>query len=103
MWKQGSTVPEKFRVCDVNGASIGTTGVITNFVLYQINSGTITAIDETAANSTNDLAWRFDSSAQQWIFNMSTKTAPQNVASRTYYYRIDLNDGTNIYFQFGLK
>ncbi|OLB40608.1 MAG: hypothetical protein AUH11_01485 [Acidobacteria bacterium 13_2_20CM_57_17] len=103
VWKQGSTVPAKFRVCDVNGVSIGTAGVIKNFFLYRINSGTIMAVDETATNSTNDLAWRFDSTAQQWIFNMSTKTSPQNVANQTYYYRIDLNDGTSIYFQFGLK
>src|SRR5207245_365359 len=94
VWKQGSTVPAKFRVCDVNGVSIGTAGVIKNFFLYRINSGTIMAVDETATNSTNDLAWRFDSTAQQWIFNMSTKTSPQNVANQTYYYRIDLNDGT---------
>jgi len=103
VWKQGSTVPAKFRVCDVNGVSIGTAGVVKNFVLYQINSGTITAVDETAVNSTNDLAWHFDPTAQQWIFNLSTKTAPQNVANQTYYYRIDLNDGSSIYFNFGLR
>ncbi|HKW34188.1 MAG TPA: SBBP repeat-containing protein [Candidatus Acidoferrum sp.] len=103
VWKQGSTVPIKFRVCDINGVSIGTAGVVTNLVLYKIGSGTIAPIDETAVNSTNDLAWHFDATGQQWIFNLSTKTAPQNVANQTYYYRIDLNDGTNIYFQFGLR
>ncbi len=102
VWKTGSTVPAKFRVCDTNGNSIGT-GVVKNFSLYQVNSGTISPIDETADNSTNDLGWHFDSTAQQWIFNMSTKTAPQNVANRTYYYRIDLADGTSILFVFGLK
>ena len=103
VWKQGSTVPAKFRVCDVNGVSIGTTGVIAGFVLYRINSGTIAPVDETTDNSTNDLGWHFDSTAQQWIFNMSTKTAPQNVANRTYYYQITLNDGSTILFDFGLK
>jgi len=102
VWKQGSTVPAKFRVCDANGNSIGA-GVIKAFVLYQINSGTISAVDETSDNSTNDLGWRFDPTAQQWIFNLSTKTAPQNVANRTYYYRIDLSDGSSIVFSFGLK
>ena len=103
VFKQGSTVPAKFRVCDVNGNSIGTTGLITGFVLYQINSGTIAPIDETTDNSTNDLGWRFDPTGQQWIFNMSTKIAPANKANQTYYFRIDLNDGTSIYFNFGLK
>ena len=71
--------------------------------MYQINAGTMAPVDESAANSTNDLAWHFDSTGQQWIFNLSTKTAPQNVANQTYYYRIDLNDGTSIFLQFGLK
>jgi hypothetical protein len=103
VWKQGSTVPAKFRVCDVNGNSIGTSGVITGFALYKTSAGTMTAVDETADNSTNDLGWRFDSTAQQWIFNMSTKTAPQNVANRTYFYQITINDGSTILFDFGLK
>jgi hypothetical protein len=102
VWKQSSTVPAKFRVCDVNGNSIGTPGVVSMFGLYKINGGTLAAVDElTIDNSTNDLGWRFDGS--QWIFNMSTKVAPLNVANQTYYFRIDLNDGTSIYFNFGLK
>jgi Bacterial Ig-like domain (group 3) len=103
VFKQGSTVPNKFRVCDALGNSIGTSGVITNFVLYQINAGTMAPLDETLDNSTNDLGWRFDPTAQQWIFNMSTKVAPANIANRTYYFKIALNDGSNILFDFGLK
>jgi uncharacterized protein YhfF len=103
VFKQGSTIPSKFRVCDANGMSIGTPSVITGFVLYQINSGVIAPVDESVDNSTNDLGWRFDPTGQQWIFNMSTKTAPQNIANRTYYYRISLNDGSTIMYNFGLK
>jgi hypothetical protein len=83
--------------------SIGTPGVITGFVLYQINNGTIAPIDEAVDNSTNDLGWRFDTTSKQWIFNMSTKTAPQNAPNKTYYYRITLNDGSTILYNFGLK
>ena len=54
-------------------------------------------------NSTNDLGWRFDPTAQQWIYNMSTKTSPINVANQTYYFAINLNDGSSIFFQYGLK
>jgi hypothetical protein len=104
VWKQGSTVPAKFRVCDANGVSIGTTGVVQNFVLYKTNKGTLANVDElTIDNSTNDLGWRFDSTAQQWIFNMSTKLAPINQTNVTYYFQISLNDGSSIFFQYGLK
>lgn len=34
--KQGSTVPAKFRVCDANGQSIGTPGVVADFRLTGI-------------------------------------------------------------------
>jgi hypothetical protein len=103
VFKQGSTVPAKFRVCDANGNSIGIPGVIKAFVLYEINSGTITPFSETASDSTNDLGWRFDPTAQQWIFNMSTQIAPVNKANQTYFFRIDLSDGTSIFFNYGLK
>src|SRR5207245_3951918 len=34
-FKQGSTVPAKFRVCDAAGRSIGTAGLVTSFNLVQ--------------------------------------------------------------------
>jgi hypothetical protein len=57
---------------------------------------------ETAFVDTNnpDTAFRFDPSAQQWIFNISTKNL---TAGSTYVFTITLNDGTTIVFQFGLK
>jgi hypothetical protein len=36
-----STSPAKFRVCDVNGVSIGTPGVVSSFFIYKIVGGTI--------------------------------------------------------------
>lgn len=72
VFKQGSTVPAKFRACDANGVSIGTP----------------------------DTAFRWSSSDQLWIFNISTKTQVKNV---TYIYLITLNDGSTIHFQFALK
>ena len=97
-------MPAKFRVCDKNGVSIGTGQVVTSFALYKTNHGTLTNVDELMVdNSTNDLGWRFDPTAQQWIYNMSTKTSPINVANQTYYFAINLNDGSSIFFQYGLK
>jgi hypothetical protein len=103
VWKQGSTVPAKFAVCDANGISIGTPGVVTNFNLVAIIHGTMTTVDEAPASTTPDTAFRWDSTGQQWIFNISTKSAPVNVANQTYMFQILLNDGSTINFQFGLK
>lgn len=101
VFNQGQTVPAKFRVCDANGVSIGTSGVVSNFLLTQIVSGTATTNVEDIVDTNNpDTAFRWDSTDQQWIFNIST----QNLAANsTYVYTISLNDGTTINFQFGLR
>jgi hypothetical protein len=99
--KQGSTVPAKFRVCDASGHSIGTPGVVASFNLIQRISGTVVnAVNETVVSTTPDTAFRWDSTAQQWIFNINTKSLSSNA---TYVYLITLNDGTTIQFQFGLR
>jgi hypothetical protein len=105
VFKQGSTTPAKFRVCDANGQSIGNPGVVVpgGFILYQTQKGTIANVDEVPDSTTPDTAFRWDPTGQQWIFNISTKYAPVNVVNQTYYFRISLNDGTSILFQYGLK
>lgn len=101
VFKQGQTVPVKFRVCDANGVSIGSAGVVSSFLLTQTVSGTVTTNVEDIVDTNNpDTAFRWDSTDQQWIFNIST----QNLAANsTYIYTITLNDGTTITFQFGLR
>ena len=44
VFKQGSTVPAKFRVCDANGNSIGTPGVVADFKLVQVTAGTVQTV-----------------------------------------------------------
>jgi hypothetical protein len=101
VFKQKSTVPAKFRVCDANGVSIGTPGVVANFRLIQIVSGTVVdTVDEAVDSTTPDASFRWDSTGQQWIFNMSTKSLSTNV---TYFYQITLSDSSTINFNFGLK
>jgi uncharacterized repeat protein (TIGR01451 family) len=100
VWKQGRTVPAKFRVCDAKGVSIGTPGVVTNFALVQIISGTATDVDETASSTSADSAFHWDATAQQWIFNISTSNL---TAGSTYVFRVQLNDGSSISFGFGLR
>jgi hypothetical protein len=101
VFKQGSTVPVKFRVCDANGVSIGTPGVVTGFVLTSYSilpPGAV--IDETVISTTPDTSFRWSSTDQQWIFNLNTKGLTKNV---TYFYTITLNDGSTIEVHFGLK
>ena len=100
VFKQKSTVPAKFRVCDANGASIGAPDVVSSFRLIQKSSGTVTEVDEAVVSTTPDTAFRWDPTAKQWIFNMATKSLPANT---TFYYRVTLNDSTTIDFLFGLK
>jgi len=61
------------------------------------------AVPKREASTTPDTAFRWDPSGQQWIFNISTKSAPVSVANQTYGFQILLNDGSSISFQFGLK
>jgi hypothetical protein len=96
-----STSPAKFRVCDANGVSVGTPGVVKTFVLYQIVNGTTTTVNESVDSTTPDTTFRWDPSAQQWIFNISNKNL--GPANQTYFFLITLNDGTAIPFSYGLK
>jgi hypothetical protein len=99
--KQGSTIPAKFRVFDANCNSVGTNGVVSNFRLIQIiNSTVVSSVNESEDSTTPDNQFRWDPTDQLWIFNVSTKTLQKN---KTYVYQIDLNDGSMIQFQFGLK
>jgi hypothetical protein len=101
VFKQGSTVPAKFRVCDANGVSMGTPGVVTDFKLTKTLTGTIeNIVNEDVISTTPDTAFRWSLSDQQWIFNINTKNLTKG---KTYVYRISLNDGSAIDFMFGLK
>jgi hypothetical protein len=101
VWKSGSTVPAKFRVCDASGNSISST-VVQSFYLVSIISGTVvTNPDETPNSTTPDTAFRWSAAPDsQWIFNINTKGL---AANSTYVYQITLNDGSVIQFQYGLK
>jgi hypothetical protein len=101
VFKQKSTVPAKFRVCDAQGNSIGTPGVVSSFKLSQIIIGTESTFpNEEPISTTPDTAFRWSASDQQWIFNINTKN---QTAGKTYVYLITLDDGSTIQFQFGLK
>jgi hypothetical protein len=103
VFKKGSTVPVKFRVCDANGTSIGTPGVVTGTpaapVLLSKSTGA-SGIDESVYSTTPDTSFRWDPSGAQWIYNQATSNLTSGV---TYTYRIPLNDGTWITYRFAIK
>jgi hypothetical protein len=100
VFKQGSTVPAKFRVCDANGVSVGTPGVVTSFSATSSSNASPAAVNEPIVSTTPDTAFRWDAAAQQWIFNISTKNLR---AGLRYNYTIGLNDGSQITFSFSLR
>jgi hypothetical protein len=101
VFKQGSTVPAKFRVYDANCNSVGTPGVVADFRLVQVITGTLmSTVNELVVSTAADPLYRWSATDQQWIFNTNTKGLAANA---TYVFRIFLNDGTNIDFRYGLK
>ncbi|MGE5054695.1 MAG: MBG domain-containing protein, partial [Acidobacteriota bacterium] len=103
-FRLGSVVPTKFAVCDANGNSIGTTGLVTGYGLVAMASSTTVTVDESAYSNTPDTAFRWDPTAMQWIFNQATKgNTSLNKSGVVYYFVINLNDGTSISFAYALK
>jgi hypothetical protein len=100
-FKQGSNVTAKFRVCDANGNSVGTDGVVSSFRLVQITgqSGS-QAVDQAVTSTTPFSDFRWDPTSQQWIFNIKTTSL---AAGYTYVFRVTLNDGTTFDFSFTLR
>ena len=107
VFKAGSTVPIKFRVCDANGNPVGGAVSVVKVgidghadpIVYNTVSN-VGPVDETVVSTTPDADFRWDASGQQFIFNMNTKNLKVGVH---YFYRIDLIDGTSIYYDFGVK
>jgi 6-phosphogluconolactonase (cycloisomerase 2 family) len=95
------TIPVQFRVCDSKGTSVSSSGVVSSFVLTAVNStpastpapqgGPFAFVGGALANGAGNAGWQF---------NLSTSNLS---AGNTYAYRINLNDGTNITFQFRLQ
>jgi hypothetical protein len=101
-FKRGSTVSAKFRVCDANGNSIGTPGVVSSFTLVGESDAPGVVLNEPVQGKGKgpSASFRWDPKAQQWIFNIDTKKLARGVK---YSYQVVLNDGTDILFAFALR
>src|SRR5262249_48345023 len=101
VFKKGSTVPVKFRVCDALGNSIGTPGVVTGTgaPVFVSSTSTNAAVDEAVVSTNPDATFRWDAAGRQWVFNASTRNLSSGVK---YTYSIPLNDGTSIVYSFAV-
>jgi parallel beta-helix repeat protein len=107
VFHRAGEVPVRFRVCDANGNSIGSPGVVTTFI----------AVDGPPPGTDGPDTWRFMGKSDDrdqdrdhddrigkdradprpfWEFNLELRRLP----SGTYNYIINLNDGTSIPFSF---
>jgi hypothetical protein len=100
VFKQKSTVPAKFRVCDANGNSVGLPGTVIGFGMLMSSSNNYSEANEVVDSTTPDTAFRWSPTDQLWIFNISTRSL---AANKGYLFRVALSDGTFIDFAFGLK
>jgi hypothetical protein len=104
--KGGSTIPVKFRVCGAAGTPIASANLVfapTGATLTMLSAvrGTIDNVNESGIIDVPDVAFRWDSSGQQWIFNMGTSNL---TAGQTYQFRVNLAYGPqSIPFVVGVK
>jgi hypothetical protein len=90
----------KFRVCDANGISQSTPGAVTNFAITNVIQGTLDQSVDLPVDpkpGTNGFVFAED---RLWLFRIDGKSLATGF---TYVFRIDLNDGSSITFQFGKR
>ena len=98
-FKLGSTIPIKFQLWDANGKNISTAiariylANVTNGIIGKERNGT------SSGNANTDNLFRYDTTANQYIFNLATKP----LALGTWQIRIELNDGTENKVNLSLK
>ena len=99
--KAGRTVPVKFSLIDANGVYISNINAVTGITYvavpcstFAINPGT----PITKATSTGNSTLRYDSTANQFIYNWKTPDSPG-----CYVLQVQLNDGSTYQSYFNLK
>lgn len=100
-YSRGSTVPVKFQICNGN-TKVDTSSVFSVHapVLVGRSTGTSSGVLEEVVSTAADANFRYDASSGQWIFNLNTKNLTEGV---TYYYEVQLSNGSKIPFSFHLR
>jgi hypothetical protein len=103
VFKQNETITLRFRVCDANGVSIGTAGVVTGDGTAQLvpAESLLAASAKPPKNPPNaPTPFTWNATDQQWVATLDLK---HHEKDNTYAYTIPLNDGTAIQVTFSLK
>lgn len=100
-YKLGSVLPVKFQLCDYNGYYVGSAYATISVakVSSVTDAGDTTEAVDAGQSADNGVVFRYDTTAQQYIFNLQTKNL------QTGYYRltVTLNDLSTIVTYFELK
>jgi PKD repeat protein len=101
-FKQGSTIPIKFRISDSSGAPV-TTAVATLTIQY-VMAGAPSEEPEVASTAAGDAGnqFRYSTDGDLYIYNLSTKGA-SFLAPYTYRAVVALDDGSTHSIEFSLK
>jgi hypothetical protein len=101
IFKGGSTVPVKFQLKNAAGQAVQAAG-LPQWMTPQIGGPTTAAVDEDAYTlaATSGGTYRWDGTAQQYIFNWSTKGS---TSGRFYRIGVKLDDGMTYYVNIGLR
>lgn len=99
IFKLGSTLPVKFQLEDANGNFVTNAGA--KIYLAKISSGITGTEAEATSTSAATLGnlFRYDSTSNQYIFNIGTKS----LSTGTWQLRIELDDGTSKSVKVSLK
>jgi lysophospholipase L1-like esterase len=99
IFKLGSTVPVKFTLTNAAGASQGS--AVANLTIAKVTNeidGSFVEATSTAAATTGTL-FRYDTTAQQYIFNLGTK----ELSKGTWTLKVTLDDGNSYTQRISLK
>jgi hypothetical protein len=96
-------LPVKFQLCDYYGNPVGPSNPLPTIAVSKVSLATdpgdpATALDSGSSND-NGNTFRYDPVAQQYIFNLSTKS----LSIGTFRITVSLNDGSTIVTYFQLK
>ena len=100
VFKLGRTIPVKFQLRDDQGNFV--TDALAEISLFKLSNGVDGTVWEDAvstAAATSGNLFRYDSTSNQYIFNLATK----GLSIGTWQIRIDLDDGMSYYVKIGLK
>jgi hypothetical protein len=98
IFKLGSTIPVKFQL---TGASASTSNLVAHIYVAKVSNGVAGVEVEPLTNVNADAGnvFRYDASANQYIFNWGTK----GLSEGTWQIRIDLGDGATHVVSVSLK